>query len=65
MALESESPRARGSWAFLGASIDVGTIREIDRIRGEVPRSRIVERALKQFLNRELGKENLTSNNKI
>jgi hypothetical protein len=53
MALENESPRARGSWAFLGASIDVGTIRELDRFRGEIPRSRVVEQALKQFLERE------------
>jgi hypothetical protein len=53
MTFQSESPKARGGWAFLGASIDVGTIRELDRIRGEVPRSRLVERALKQFLERE------------
>ena len=53
MALENESPKARGNWAFLGTSIKVGTIRELDRFRGEIPRSRIVERALNQFLERE------------
>jgi hypothetical protein len=55
MALENESPRARGSWVFVGASINTNVIRQLDRFRGEIPRSRIVERALRQYLERESG----------
>ena len=48
-----ESPKARGRLAFLGTSINVNLIREVDQFRGEIPRSRIIERALRQFLERE------------
>ena len=48
-----ESPKARGKWAFMGASISVDLIRELDQFRGEIPRSRVIERALRQFLERK------------
>jgi hypothetical protein len=40
----------RGYKFYLGATVDPETVERIDSIRGEVPRSRVVERALQQFL---------------
>jgi metal-responsive CopG/Arc/MetJ family transcriptional regulator len=56
-----ESPKARGRLAFLGTSINVNLIREVDQFRGEIPRSRIIERALRQFLERERERENVAA----
>jgi hypothetical protein len=68
MAVETtERPKVKGDWVFLGASINPKTMRELERFRGEVPRSRVVERALRQYLERETtttGEENLTSSSK-
>ena len=35
---------------MLGVTVSPELIKQVDEFRGEVPRSRIVERALKQFL---------------
>ena len=66
MALQNETSYARGRWAFLGASINPETWRDLERFRGEIPRSRIVERALKQYLERQRETERLENadNNK-
>jgi predicted transcriptional regulator len=37
---------------YLGATVDPETIRKLDKIRGEIPRSRLVEKAIVQFLER-------------
>ena len=42
--------KLRGKKTILGASVTPEVIRQIDEYRGEVPRSRIIERALNQFL---------------
>jgi hypothetical protein len=41
---------SKGLKFTLGSTIDPDVIRQIDAVRGEVPRSRVVERALKQYL---------------
>jgi metal-responsive CopG/Arc/MetJ family transcriptional regulator len=40
----------KGLKFMLGATVSPELVREIDAFRGEVPRSRVVERALKQYL---------------
>ena len=42
----------KGYKYYLGATVDPETVKRIDRMRGEIPRSRVVERALLQFLER-------------
>jgi hypothetical protein len=43
-----ENPKYK--WSFLGVSVDTEIIRAIDAMRAEVPRSKIVQSALRQFL---------------
>jgi predicted transcriptional regulator len=43
-----------GNKLYLGTCVDPAVMRGLDNLRGEIPRSRIVERALKQFLEREM-----------
>jgi predicted transcriptional regulator len=37
---------------YLGATVNPETVRRLDKIRGEIPRSRLVEKAIMQFLER-------------
>ncbi len=41
---------SKGQKCVFGVSVDPKLIEELDAFRGEVPRSRVVERALNQFL---------------
>jgi hypothetical protein len=40
----------RGNKFMLGATVEPQVVKELDAIRGEIPRSRIVERALNWYL---------------
>lgn len=48
-----ESPKQKSGLVFLGSTVSGEVIKEIDQRRGEIPRSRVVERALRQYLERE------------
>jgi hypothetical protein len=41
---------AKGHKILLGATVEPQLIKELDALRGEVPRSRLVERALNWYL---------------
>ena len=58
MALQSPEGREK---KYLTAYLNRGTIDKIDNLRGEVPRSRVVQRALNQYLERELSAITLAS----
>ena len=45
----------RGYKYYLNATVEPETIKKIDAFRGMIPRSRIVNKALNQYLERELG----------
>jgi len=40
----------RTKTAFLGAFVQPETLKQLDAFRGEVPRSRVIERAVNQYL---------------
>ena len=42
----------------LSVTVDAETLETLDKLRDEVPRSRYVERALKQYFERELAGKN-------
>jgi hypothetical protein len=42
-----------GNKLYLGVCVDPWVMKGLDNIRGEVPRSRIVERALKLYLEKQ------------
>ena len=44
---------------MLGVTVEPKLVKEIDELRGEIPRSRVVERALNQFIERWKAKENV------
>jgi len=66
MALETttEKPKVKGDWVFLGASINPKIMRELERFRGQVPRSKVVERALREFLERKESEKKNDEDNK-
>jgi hypothetical protein len=44
---------SKGHKYTLGATVEPKLVQEIDAIRGEVPRSRVIERALNEYLARQ------------
>jgi metal-responsive CopG/Arc/MetJ family transcriptional regulator len=50
---------AKGHKILLGATVDPQLIKELDALRGEVPRSRIVERVLNQYLQSVMNEKKL------
>jgi metal-responsive CopG/Arc/MetJ family transcriptional regulator len=49
----------KGQKYMLGVTVEPKLVKEIDELRGEIPRSRVVERALNQFIERWKAKENV------